>query len=151
METTPEETVPPGELLLLHSASFLVLDLALRSHPLSLGGFTGYSFSKYLTDPPVRNLHVNPHLEHACPYSQCASLFLSHLLLLVGFKLLGLILWELEVKLFFFQQCKELCKCRAHQRMSRGQLALSRVNQSPCTFFFVVCVSFYHREGGFCS
>lgn len=35
--------------------------------------------------------------------------------------------------------------------MSRGQLALSWVNQSPCTFFFVVCASFCHREGGFCS
>lgn len=60
----------------------------------------------YFTDPPVRNLHVNPHLEHAFPYSQCASLLLSHLLLLVGFKLLGPILWELEVKLFFFHSAR---------------------------------------------
>lgn len=86
MGTTPGETVPPGELL-LHSASFLVLDLALRSHPLPLEGFIDYptctlqleTLSKYLTDPPERNLPVNPHLEHTCPYSQCASLFLPHL------------------------------------------------------------------------
>lgn len=50
---------------------------------------------KYLTDPPVRILHVNPPLEHGCPYSQCTSLLLPHLLLL-SFELLGPILWELK-------------------------------------------------------
>lgn len=103
METTPEEALPPGQLLLLHSASFLVLDLALGIHPLPLGGFADYPHASFSWRPfpnisqiPLWSLHVNPHLEHACPCSQCAPLILPHLLLLVGFKLLGHILWELK-------------------------------------------------------
>lgn len=136
----------------------LALDLALRIHPLPLRGFADYPHASF-SWRPFPNISQIPVWETS-KWIHTWSMPAPTVSVPPWFSLISSCWWALSYwdtscgswsEVILFSQCKELCKCRTHQRMSRGQLALSWVNQSPCTFFFVVCVSFYHREGDFCS